>query len=98
MEIIQNGMSGTMESSDINILIQPNLQKGIIINLKSAVEKQFGNKIREVIRETLKKLEISDAIVTANDKGALDYAIIARVECAACRAAGKEKNLKWEGL
>lgn len=98
MEIIQNGMSGTMESSDINILIQPNPQKGIIINLKSAVEKQFGNKIREVIVETLKKLEVSHAIVTANDKGALDYAIIARVECAAYRAASKEKNLDWEGL
>jgi citrate lyase subunit gamma (acyl carrier protein) len=98
MEIIQDGMSGTMESSDINILIQPNPENGILINLKSAVEKQFGNKIRAIIKETLEKLEIRDAIVTANDKGALDFAIIARVECAVHRAAGMEKDFNWEGL
>ncbi|WP_461205099.1 citrate lyase acyl carrier protein [Clostridium sp. DL1XJH146] len=98
MQIIQDGMSGTMESSDINILVQPNAEKGIEIRLKSAVEKQFGKKIRQVIEETLEKLEVKDAIVIANDKGALDYAIVARLECAIHRAAGIEKDISWEEL
>lgn len=97
MKVIQKGMSGTMESSDIHILIEPNEGKGIEINLSSPVIKQFGPQIRAVILQTLELMNIEDVVVTANDKGALDYAIIARVEAAAHRGAGKFVDYEWGG-
>lgn len=98
MELIKEGMAGTMESSDINIKISPNQGKGIKIQLRSAVEKQYGDVIRQVIKETLMKIGVEDAKVVANDKGALDYAIKARVQTAAFRAANQENAVDWEVL
>lgn len=97
MKVIQNGMSGTMESSDIHILIEPNEETGIEIKLSSPVMKQFGDQIRQVILDTLERMQVEDVIVTANDKGALDYAIVARVEAAAHRGAGQYVDYEWGG-
>ena len=96
MELIKEGMAGTMESSDITIRISPNPGKGLRIQLKSAVEKQYGDVIRQVIKDTLMNIGITEAKVIANDKGALDYAIKARVETAAFRACGLEHAVDWE--
>ncbi|AGF57501.1 citrate lyase acyl carrier protein [Clostridium saccharoperbutylacetonicum] len=96
MEIKNTAMAGTLESSDITIVIEPNSDKVISINLKSSVEKQFGEQIKKVIEGTLKELNIESAIVTANDKGALDCVIKARVQTAALRAA-EQTNFKWGG-
>ncbi len=87
MELKKIGMAGTLESSDISIAIQPKDTEGIEINLQSSVEKQFGNQIRKVIMNTLEELGIKDALVNANDKGALDCVVKARVQAAACRSA-----------
>ena len=89
MKIKQSAVAGTMESSDIMVTIAPNDGSGIQIELNSTVEKQFGLEIRRVIRDTLTKLGIDSACVTAVDKGALDCVIHARVETAACRACGE---------
>jgi len=94
MEIIKVGMAGTLESSDISITLEPNDNNGIEISLKSSVEKQFGEQIIEVIKNTLKELGVSDALVTANDKGALDCVIKSRAQTAAYRAADSQ-NYKW---
>lgn len=74
-----------MESSDIFIMVQPN-EGGIEINLESIVMKQFGKQIEKVIMETLKELEVENAIIVAKDRGALDYTIKSRVETAIKRA------------
>ena len=94
MEIKNTAMAGTLESSDISITIEAN-DNGIEINLKSSVEKQFGKQIRRVIEETLKELGVKKAWVTANDKGALDCVIKARVQTAVIRATGEKFN--WGG-
>ena len=94
MEIKNTAMAGTLESSDISITIEAN-DNGIEINLKSSVEKQFGKQIRRVIEETLKELGVKNALVTANDKGALDCVIKARVQTAVIRATGEKFN--WGG-
>ncbi|MDD2498824.1 MAG: citrate lyase acyl carrier protein [Desulfitobacteriaceae bacterium] len=86
MEIKDVGMAGTLESSDIMISIEKNEGKGIEIELKSTVESQFGSQIRKVIKETLEKMGVTNVFVRANDKGALDCTIQARVEAAASRA------------
>lgn len=86
MEIIKPAKAGTMESNDIYIMLQPG-ENGIEIDLESIVIKQFGSQIRKVIAETLEALEVKNAVVTAKDRGALDFTIRARVETAAKRAA-----------
>jgi citrate lyase subunit gamma (acyl carrier protein) len=96
MEIIKVSMAGTVESSDIQVIIEPKEEIGIQIELKSSVEKQFGKQIRKVIVETLEKLGVSSAKVIATDKGALDCTIKARVQSAAFRAAGIQENFDWE--
>ncbi|MGL6170229.1 MAG: citrate lyase acyl carrier protein, partial [Fusobacteriaceae bacterium] len=60
---------------------------GIEINLESAVMAQFGDSIQEVIKETLKELNVTDVKITANDKGAIDPVIKSRVQTAILRAA-----------
>jgi citrate lyase subunit gamma (acyl carrier protein) len=96
MEIIKSSIAGTLESSDIQIAVEPKEEVGIEIELKSSVEKQFGKQIRKVIKETLESLGIKKAKVIATDKGALDCTIKARVQCAAYRAAGIKGNYGWE--
>lgn len=96
MKIIKNSMAGTLESSDIQIAIEPKDELGIEIQLKSSVEKQFGKQIKAVIKETLESLGIDTAIVIATDKGALDCTIKARVQCAAYRAMGNKEKFDWE--
>ncbi len=96
MKLINNSIAGTLESSDIQIIIEPKDEAGIEIELKSSVEKQFGRQIRKVILETLEGLKVENARVVANDKGALDCTIKARVQCAAHRAAGVKEKIDWE--
>ncbi|MCG8484207.1 MAG: citrate lyase acyl carrier protein [Clostridia bacterium] len=98
MRIIKSSIAGTLESSDIQIRIEPGQKGKINIRLQSVVEKQFGNQIRELIREELTKLGVSQCEVTAIDKGALDFAIVARLQSAAYLGAGIDKNIAWEGM
>ena len=94
MEIKNAAMAGTLESSDIQIAIEPNPNKEIDIKLKSSVEKQFGDQIKMVIMDTLSNLKVVSALVSVNDKGALDCVIKSRVQTAVLRASG-ETNFNW---
>jgi len=95
MNITKKSVAGTLESSDIMITLEPS-HNGIEIELKSIVEKQFGQVIRQVIKETLTELGISHAKVTAVDKGALDCAVKARVKTAVYRAADEAAVFNWK--
>lgn len=95
MDIKKIASAGTLESCDIVIMIEPNPNGGIEINLNSSVDKQFGNQIKKVILNTLLELDVKDVIVAANDRGALDFAIRARVQSAAFRGAGI-RDYCWE--
>ncbi|MGH4140447.1 citrate lyase acyl carrier protein [Clostridium sp.] len=86
MEINKPAKAGTMESNDIYVMIMPSPKGGIEINLQSIVMKQFGEEIEKVIRNTLKELGVESIIVNAQDKGALNYTIKARIETATKRA------------
>ncbi len=86
MEINKISKSGTVESNDIYIVMMPNPEGGIELELESIVMKQFGEEIRRVILETLEGLGVKDAVIKAQDKGALDYTIKSRVETAVKRA------------
>ncbi|MBI9100307.1 MAG: citrate lyase acyl carrier protein [Spirochaetaceae bacterium] len=95
MRIVKTGIAGTLESSDVMITVRENTAKGIKIELQSIVEKQFGKQIHRVINEKMGELGIEDAIISINDKGALDCTIKARLEAASYRAAGIQ-HVRWE--
>lgn len=87
MKIVKPAKAGTMESNDMYVMVMPNPDGGIELELESIVIKQFGEEIDRVIRETLKELEVEDAVLRVQDKGALNYTIKSRVETAVRRAA-----------
>ena len=82
MKIIKPAKAGTFESNDIYVMVMPNEGNGIELELESIVMQQFGDEIKMVIMDTLKELGIEDVIIRAQDKGALNYTIKARVETA----------------
>ena len=79
-KITHTAQAGTVESSDILILLTPaEPQTGIQIELSTPTPKQYGSQIRCLIRQTLIDQGLTDVLVQATDKGALDYTIKARL-------------------
>ena len=93
MELKKPAMAGTLESSDVQITLRPNPGKGIQIRLQSDVKALFGDAIEETVRAVLEEFDVKDALVDVNDKGALDFVIRARMQCAVCR--GAEVSYDW---
>lgn len=94
MELKHLAIAGTLESSDIQIVISP-LEEGIELTIESSVLSQFGKQIKKTILEVLEELEVKGAKVVANDKGALDCTIRSRVQTAVFRAVDQMDNLPW---
>ena len=95
MKIQKEAMAGTLESSDLLVKVMQNTGIEIVIN--SDVNKQFGDQIRAVVNNTLNELNLTDGLIIIDDKGALDCAIKARVQCAVLRGA-EETELDWSKL
>ncbi len=85
MIIKTTATAGTMQSSDLVVRVEP--ADRLEIEIESTVKKQFEHLIRAQIERTLARHEVTRARVTVSDRGALDYAIDARVETALRRAA-----------
>lgn len=84
---LKPAQAGTLESCDIMIALAPaEPGTGIDISLDSPAKKQYGRRIREVLEETLAAAGLTDVTVHANDRGALDCTIRARLEAAIARA------------
>ena len=95
MLIEKTAMAGTLESSDAQVTVDPG--EGLELSIESSVMNQYGRKIKATVLETLEKLEVTDAVVTVVDKGALDCPLKARVECAVFRSCGRSAaNIPWE--
>jgi len=90
LKISKNAQAGSLESCDILITVEPAKPgTGIEIKLTSPSIKQFGEMIREEIKEVVQRLEVTDVKITAIDKGSLGYCIKARTETALRRASGE---------
>ena len=98
LELKKVAVSGTLESSDVQIVLEPNPGKGIQIDLESDVKLQFGDSILETVRKTLKQMDVEDVVVRINDKGAIDCTIVARLQTAVCRASGTRFDWNKEAL
>lgn len=87
-------MAGTLESSDVQVTIEPS-GDGIILDLSSSVLNRFGKQIKKTVLDTLESLGVRSARVAVVDKGALECTIKARVQCAVYRSAGQTENIPW---
>ncbi|MCB6609839.1 citrate lyase acyl carrier protein [[Clostridium] symbiosum] len=96
MEILNTAIAGTLESSDVQVMVEP-AAGGIELELESSVINQYGKQIRAVIMETLERLEVKNAKLRVIDKGALDCTLKARVECAVFRSNHMTEQLPWGG-
>ena len=94
MKISKPAIAGTLESSDVQVTIEP-LDSGLEIQISSDVINQYGRQIKSLVLKTLKSLGVESAKVTLVDKGALDCTIIARTECAVYRAADFKGDIPW---
>ena len=94
-QLLRAAQSGTVESNDIMISVSPaEAGKGIDLTLVSPVLKQYGRQIRELIEAVLIEEGIQDIVIHANDKGALDCTIRARLNVAIQRALSEEEVIK----
>ena len=98
MEIKHTATAGTMESSDVMVVVEKS-DDGIEMSISSPVLHQFGEQIKRVALETLAALKVENANIVIMDKGALDCTIRARIESAVFRAAdASQENISWEVL
>ncbi|MCQ2398106.1 MAG: citrate lyase acyl carrier protein [Sphaerochaetaceae bacterium] len=97
MTIEKSAVAGTLESSDAMVTVEPG-ENGVELDISSSVMNQYGRQIKQMVLETLNRLEVKSGKITVVDKGALDCTLKARVECAVYRSCGKsEKNISWGG-
>jgi citrate lyase subunit gamma (acyl carrier protein) len=85
MEIVKKGTAGTMQSSDLMVFVEP--ADSLKIEIESTVIKQFGYLINAKVDEVLAKNGVTAGLIRLTDRGALDYAIEARIETALQRAS-----------
>lgn len=86
-KLLKPAQAGTVESGDMLVMLAPAAAgSGIKIELVSPTMQQYGDQIKDVILRTLAAHSITDVVIHANDKGAWDYTIEARVKTAIKRA------------
>ena len=87
MEPKHRASAGSLESSDMLVLVEPMDEgSGRLIELESVVLLQYGDSIREQVHQILDRHQVRDAKLVIRDKGALAPTIAARVETAILRA------------
>ena len=87
MELVKSAVAGTMESSDAYVEIEP--AEGLQIQLESVVAQQFGQAIKEVVRDVLAQQGVENARIRVVDRGALECVLRARIETAIVRGKGE---------
>ena len=89
MRITANAIAGTLESNDVLVRVSP--AEGLKVDIEAIVLPQFGKQIRRAVLETAQALQVEDADITLQDKGAIECTIKARVETALLRAGEVSK-------
>ena len=89
MIIKHPAVSGTLESSDVMITVEPGTE-GIQIDLDSTVDMYYHDQIMKVINEVLETEGIDSVQIRAVDHGALDCTIKARLKTALVRSSKED--------
>ncbi len=87
MKLAKSVTVGTLESSDLMVTLAPGQGKREII-VESIVSDQFYDAILATVNEVLDEMGADDVYAQIHDKGAVDFAIRARVLAALRRAGG----------
>ena len=85
MKIGKRAQAGTLQSSDLMVLVEP--ATVLVVEIESTVKQQFEHLIRARIEAILHSHGVTTGKVRVSDRGALDYAIQARIETALARSA-----------
>lgn len=93
MQLKNNAIAGTLESSDAQVMVEP--ADELTITIRSEVEAQYGDQILATAEEVLNNLEVDKVSLVIQDQGALDCTLRARIQTAIFRAAGVTENLPW---
>ena len=97
MTIKSEASAGTAESGDARVTVRPNPGKGLTLELHGPSVVRYGEGIKAAAAATLGELGITDAMVSIDEKGALDATIRARL-AAACVRAGDGTAVPWEAM
>lgn len=85
--------SGTFESSDVIVLIEPLPDNsGRKIEISSSVMQQFGSSFKKIVVDLLDQYDMTDIHLIAKDKGALEPTIKARLETAIKRSLDQQEG------
>lgn len=88
-KIVREARAGSFESNDLLVSIQPN-DGGIKLEINSVVSDMFMDSIKKTVKDTLDELGVKDCTINIDDRGALDFAIKARVKTAVMRGSSDE--------
>lgn len=87
MKIVRNATAGTLESSDIFICAEP--AEELSVEIQSVVAEQYLKEITDTFKEVLEQFNVKSGLIRANDRGALDCVIRARLETVLIRGGEK---------
>jgi citrate lyase subunit beta/citryl-CoA lyase len=92
------GNKGDKDRSECFISIELAASGGIKLSLKSKVKSLYGESIAALCTDILKFFDVTHAVITIEDKGALPFVIAARLEAAIKRVIRSEKEYLPEML
>lgn len=89
--------AGSLSRQDCLVTVTENTsEQGIELTLTSKVIHQYGRRMKEVVQETLRQLNVTHVTIDVQDQSAFDYVIQARVEAAIARLRGQKEGFDWE--
>jgi citrate lyase subunit gamma (acyl carrier protein) len=84
---LREANAGLDDRGDVLVFLFPGeLNSGIQIEIESTLMSLFGDQIRASVLDVIEGYGLTDLKLTVRDRGALDYAIRARVQTAIERA------------
>lgn len=95
-QILKQALAGFDEKQDILVTVEP-IASGVEVELTSKVYTQYGKHMEALISETIKEAGYDGVKVTAQDQGAWDYTIKARVLAALQRASQADDSAPSAG-
>ena len=72
--------AGRYEKGDLLVSVEKRTKGGIALELKSSVANMYGKTIKTIALDTLQRLGIEHAVISIEDRGALNHVIQARIE------------------
>lgn len=89
-KVLRNAQAGLVKKGDVLVeLFTQEAGNGIAVEISSPVKQEFGAQIEATVRAVLLENQVEDCLVRLEDKGAMDFALRARMETAVRRATSE---------